>query len=168
MAQSEVGFGGWKSAACCVVSSAPPTALPKSYLNLAGTVSSESKTTLKAHLIYRRKKCRRIVASDDNIVSHKHGKGEASFKWKKRNENTEKQPVDCTSVFVEPMKWMQTVNEGHVEEKLFCLGCNARLGYFKWAGMQCSCGAWVNPAFQLHKCRLDECYVRLNHFSASP
>ncbi|XP_028803886.1 probable inactive dual specificity protein phosphatase-like At4g18593 [Neltuma alba] len=108
---------------------------------MAGTVSSESKTTEKAHLIYRCKKCRRIVASDENIVSHERGKGEASFKWKKRNENTDKQPVDCTSVFAEPMKWMQTVNEGHVEEKLFCLGCNAHLGYFNWAGMQCSCGA---------------------------
>lgn len=52
-----------------------------------------------------------------------------------------------------------TVDEGYVEERLLCLGCNARLGYFNWAGMQCSCGAWVNPAFQLHKSRLDECII---------
>lgn len=48
------------------------------------------------------------------------------------------------------------VEEGTVEEKLQCLGCKARLGSFNWAGMQCNCGAWVNPAFQLHKNRLDE------------
>ncbi|RZB52282.1 putative inactive dual specificity protein phosphatase-like [Glycine soja] len=122
--------------------------------------SSQTETTTKPQLIYRCKKCRRIVASEENIVSHERGKGESSFKWKKRSSESwemEKQSVDCTSVFVEPMKWMQAVQEGHVEEKLLCMGCNARLGYFNWAGMQCSCGAWVNPAFQLHKSKLDEC-----------
>ncbi|KAI9121199.1 hypothetical protein K1719_008232 [Acacia pycnantha] len=124
--------------------------------------SSELKTTSKSHAIYRCKKCRRIIASEENIVSHQHGKGDSSFKWKKRSGNQwdkEKQQMECTSLFVEPMKWMQAVQEGSVEDKLLCMGCNARLGYFNWAGMQCSCGAWVNPAFQLHKSRLDECYM---------
>ncbi|MCL7023093.1 hypothetical protein MKW94_012203 [Papaver nudicaule] len=49
------------------------------------------------------------------------------------------------------------VLEGNIEQKLLCVGCNARLGSFNWAGMQCSCGTWVNPAFQLHKNRIDEC-----------
>jgi dual specificity phosphatase 12 len=47
------------------------------------------------------------------------------------------------------------VQEGLVESKLQCIKCEARLGNFNWAGMQCSCGAWVNPAFQLHKSRID-------------
>ncbi|CAL1388316.1 unnamed protein product [Linum trigynum] len=116
----------------------------------------------KLGLVYRCKKCRRIVASDDNIVLHERGKGQESFKWKKRSGGTiEKTPtaVECSSIFVEPMKWMQTVQEGFVGEKLLCMGCNARLGSFNWAGMQCNCGAWVNPAFQLHKSRLDECPI---------
>jgi dual specificity phosphatase 12 len=98
----------------------------------------------------------------------------------------EKEPVECTSIFVEPMKWMETgdlfilsfvaiyyvhkmlvlssilswpVQEGYVQERLHCMGCKGRLGYFNWAGMQCSCGAWVNLAFQLHKSRLDECHI---------
>ena len=78
---------------------------------MAEAGSSQTETTTKPpQLIYRCKKCRRIVASVDNIVSHEHGKGESSFKWKKRSSQsweTEKQSVDCTSVFVEPMKWMQ-------------------------------------------------------------
>lgn len=72
--------------------------------------SSELETTTKPHVVYRCKKCRRIVASEENIVFHQHGKGELSFKWKKRSGNlreSENQPVDCTSLFVEPMKWMQ-------------------------------------------------------------
>ncbi|XP_050238263.1 probable inactive dual specificity protein phosphatase-like At4g18593 [Mercurialis annua] len=119
----------------------------------------------KPQVIYRCKKCRRIVASADNIVSHEHGNGEECFKWKRRDGDArENEPVECTSIFVEPMKWMQTVQEGFVGEglvgeKLQCLGCKARLGSFNWAGMQCNCGTWVNPAFQLHKSRLDECFI---------
>ncbi|VVB12569.1 unnamed protein product [Arabis nemorensis] len=120
------------------------------------TDNSSSKESLpKPQLIYRCKKCRRIVAIEENIVPHEPGKGEQCFAWKKRSGNSEQ--VQCSSIFVEPMKWMQTIHDGSVEEKLLCLGCNARLGYFNWAGMQCSCGAWVNPAFQLNKSRIDEC-----------
>ncbi|WVZ07559.1 hypothetical protein V8G54_020905 [Vigna mungo] len=168
---------------------------PRSFdysIQMAEASSSQTEATTKPQLIYRCKKCRRIVASEENIVSHERGKGESSFKWKKRSSEAweaEKQPVDCTSIFVEPMKWMEAgtckislihfichkimsnftltlwiwiglvVQEGNVGDKLLCMGCNARLGNFNWAGMQCSCGAWINPAFQLHKSRLDECYM---------
>ncbi|CAI8612536.1 unnamed protein product [Vicia faba] len=129
---------------------------------MAETSISESETATKSQLIYRCKKCRRIVASEDIIVPHERGKGESCFKWSKRDRESwdnKKQPADCTSIFVEPMKWMQPVQEGQVEEKLVCMGCKARLGYFNWAGMQCSCGAWINPAFQLQKSKLDECFM---------
>lgn len=69
--------------------------------------SEPVETTEKARLIYRCKKCRRIVASDENIVCHERGKGESSFAWKKRSGKAEQQPISCTSIFVEPMKWMQ-------------------------------------------------------------
>ena len=75
--------------------------------------SSNLETTKEPHVIYRCKKCRRIVASEDNIVPHERGKGESSFKWNKRTGDpwkTEQQQVDCTSIFVEPMKWMQAGN----------------------------------------------------------
>ena len=48
-----------------------------------------------------------------------------------------------------------TVEEGGVMGKLSCVACKARLGSFSWAGVQCSCGVWVVPAFQLHKSRID-------------
>ncbi|XXG67430.1 hypothetical protein AAC387_Pa06g0783 [Persea americana] len=116
-----------------------------------------SVTDSKPEIIYRCKKCRRIVATQQNVVTHQQGEGEQCFKWKKRSNSSanNSKPV-CSSIFVEPMKWMQAVEEGSVEEKLLCLGCKARLGSFNWAGMQCSCGTWVNPAFQLHKSRIDE------------
>ena len=61
----------------------------------------------KPQVIYRCKKCRRIVAAEENIVSHKPGKGESCFKWNKRSRDLEK-PADCASIFVEPMKWMES------------------------------------------------------------
>ncbi|KAF8409034.1 hypothetical protein HHK36_005106 [Tetracentron sinense] len=124
--------------------------------------NSEVGTDPKPQVTYRCKRCRRIIASQENVVLHERGEGEKCFKWKKRNGDlwdTDKEPPECSSIFVEPMKWMQAVQEGSVGEKLLCMGCKARLGSFNWAGMQCSCGAWVNPAFQLHKSRIDECQM---------
>ncbi|XP_024992356.1 probable inactive dual specificity protein phosphatase-like At4g18593 [Cynara cardunculus var. scolymus] len=131
---------------------------------MASTMEGSNHTDVgseeKPQMIFRCKKCRRIVASQEHIVPHERGEGEKCFKWKKRSSNSKdmvNEPPECSSIFVEPMKWMQAVEEGNTEQKLQCIGCNARLGSFNWAGMQCNCGAWVNPAFQLHKSRIDEC-----------
>ncbi|KAG0563809.1 hypothetical protein M758_8G057600 [Ceratodon purpureus] len=111
--------------------------------------------------VYRCKKCRRVVARDENVIGHDVGGGESAFKHHKRGGKqgmAEQRPV-CTSIFVEPMQWMTTVEEGVVEGKLQCVKCEARLGNFNWSGMQCSCGAWVTPAFQLHLSRMDAAYL---------
>nr|XP_016476353.1 PREDICTED: dual specificity protein phosphatase 12-like isoform X2 [Nicotiana tabacum] len=107
--------------------------------------------------VYRCKKCRRVVALQGNVVDHVPGEGETAFQWhKRRSGNPFNKPDDeCSSVFVEPLKWMRTVEEGALEGKLLCAHCEARLGYFNWSGIQCSCGSWITPAFQLHKSRVD-------------
>eukprot|EP00249_Psilotum_nudum_P019210 c27142_g1_i4 orf=512-1420(+) len=106
---------------------------------------------------YRCKRCRRILAVESNVLLHSPGKGDVSFRRKKRDKSLfdEEREPGCTSIFVEPMQWMNTVQEGVVMGKLSCPNCRARLGTFNWAGMQCSCGSWVIPAFQLHKSRMD-------------
>ena len=59
-------------------------------------------------------------------------------------------------MFVEPIAWMEpALSDGSVSGKLSCPKCQGRLGSFNWAGEQCSCGAWVNPAFQVHLARVD-------------
>ena len=50
-------------------------------------INSDLEPLPKPQVIYRCKKCRRIVASAENIVFHERGKGEACFKWKKINDN---------------------------------------------------------------------------------
>ncbi|KAL9232637.1 hypothetical protein vseg_007723 [Gypsophila vaccaria] len=112
----------------------------------------------KMNVAYRCKKCRRVVALQENIVDHVPGEGMTAFQWHKRNGgNCFSKPDDfgCTSIFVEPLKWMKTVEEGGIEGKLSCAHCDARLGYFNWSGSQCNCGSWITPAFQLHKSRMD-------------
>ncbi|KAL1834102.1 hypothetical protein DCAR_0104270 [Daucus carota subsp. sativus] len=110
-------------------------------------------------IIYRCKKCRRIVASQEQIVSHEPG-AKKGFRWTGKKGgpvHMNEEPAECSSIYVEPMKWMEAVQEGFVGQKLQCIGCKGRLGSFNWAGMRCNCGAWVIPAFQLHKNRMDEC-----------
>ncbi|KAB8086674.1 hypothetical protein EE612_010131 [Oryza sativa] len=105
---------------------------------------------------YRCKRCRTLVATEGYVVTHKVGRGEKCFVTRKKYHVDEKEP-ECTCLFVEPLKWMQPVVEGYISGKIACRKCNSRLGQFHWAGMQCSCGAWVNPAFQLVKSKIDQC-----------
>ncbi|XP_062000724.1 uncharacterized protein LOC133717972 [Rosa rugosa] len=106
---------------------------------------------------FRCKKCRRLVAVQDNVVDHIPGQGETSFEWRKRKSSNYNnfEDSECSSIFVEPLKWMTAVEEGAMEGKLSCAHCEARLGYFNWSGIQCSCGSWITPAFQLHRSRVD-------------
>ncbi|CDW56615.1 sodium:hydrogen exchanger 6 [Trichuris trichiura] len=58
------------------------------------------------------------------------------------------------SNFVNPVEWM---NESIAcqQGKLLCPRCSARLGSFRWAGLQCGCGKWVIPGFSIQKCKVD-------------
>lgn len=60
--------------------------------------------------LYRCKKCRRIVASQVNVVEHVPGEGESSFEWHKRksgNPFNRDYEYECSSIFVEPLRWMK-------------------------------------------------------------
>jgi len=106
--------------------------------------------------MFRCRKCRKIVGTHANVFPHLPGQGQAAFKYRKQTRDV---PVgtECTSLFLEPLSWMNEsgIAEGNVEGKLMCNGCSSRIGSFAWSGEQCSCGAWVTPAFQLHKAKLD-------------
>ena len=63
----------------------------------------------KAIPAYRCKKCRRVVASQENVVDHVPGEGETSFAWSKQksgNPFNKSDESECSSIFVEPLKWM--------------------------------------------------------------
>ncbi|KAL3632575.1 hypothetical protein CASFOL_025559 [Castilleja foliolosa] len=122
----------------------------------SNTEASTDKASPPPTRAYRCKKCRRLVALQENVLDHVPGEGETSFEWhKRRSSNSYSRDEECSSIFVEPLRWMTTVEEGGLEGKLLCAHCEARLGNFNWSGIQCSCGSWITPAFQLHKSRVD-------------
>ncbi|OAY40201.1 dual specificity protein phosphatase 12 isoform X2 [Manihot esculenta] len=129
---------------------------------VSSEISPSSNRENKRTTAYRCKKCRRVVALQENVVDHIPGEGETSFAWNKRrsgNPFNKSDEPECSSIFVEPLRWMSAVEEGALEGKLLCAHCEARLGYFNWSGIQCSCGSWITPAFQLHKSRVDISFV---------
>jgi len=84
----------------------------------------------KPKTVYRCKKCQRVVAVPENVVSHTAGEGESCFEWQKRksgNPYNRFGEVECTSMFVEPLKWMTSgkisslVLPQHTLSDLFCL-----------------------------------------------
>ncbi|XP_070532116.1 dual specificity protein phosphatase 12-like isoform X3 [Ptychodera flava] len=109
----------------------------------------------QSQMIYKCKMCRRAVFKGSSIIKHTVGKGSRIFKSKSGKSRSPAE-VSCTSVFIEPVAWMEPVLLGKLGGKLMCPKCNARLGSFNWAGDQCSCATWVTPAFKIHCSKVDE------------
>ena len=109
----------------------------------------------------RCRKCRRALFEAQHIVEHEPGVGQAAFEW--RRQSTLLSAVGggngspaCANLFVEPMAWMEGTDDRYtLEGKIQCPKCATKLGSFCWAGSQCSCGAWVAPAFAVHKKNVD-------------
>ncbi|KAG2187440.1 hypothetical protein INT44_005128 [Umbelopsis vinacea] len=122
----------------------------------------------------------------DNIIEHEPGKGQQAFSYHKRDSslhisetapsdhgevntvaqvNTSLNPLlaslatsmnNCSSYFIEPMEWINGLDQWNIEGRLDCPRCHTKLGSYCWSGAQCSCGRWVTPAFTLHRKQVDE------------
>ena len=94
------------------------------------------------------------------LEAHEPGGGQASFKHKKRDQGRGAAVELCTSHFLvsdAETKMVSTEEwEGSPQGKLGCPKCSTRIGDYNWSGMQCSCGAWVCPAIQVIKSKVDE------------
>lgn len=114
------------------------------------------------------KKCRRIVATESNLITHhdRHVNGRAiglktfftePLTWMKNitsmvshHDQQLNGPVLCQKMFfIEPIGWMNNITK-LTEGQLHCPECNARLGSFSWTiGTRCPCGCNVAPSFCL-------------------
>eukprot|EP00026_Physarum_polycephalum_P012463 Phypoly_transcript_12774.p1 GENE.Phypoly_transcript_12774~~Phypoly_transcript_12774.p1 ORF type:complete len:363 (+),score=56.67 Phypoly_transcript_12774:12-1100(+) len=113
----------------------------------------DSTTTIpsNAHTRYCCRMCGTTLFTDIEVLAHDAGTGQISFDWRKRNRSNSQ--VECTSYFLyEPTQFGDTTE---LEGKLSCPKCNSKFGSWMWAGAQCSCGAWITPAFQVSKARVD-------------
>jgi hypothetical protein len=76
---------------------------------LTTSLTSPTFTSSAAIPLYRCKKCRRIIACRDNVLSHDEDSKNSPFKKKERDVAwNQKDEMKCTSIFVEPMQWMST------------------------------------------------------------
>ncbi|XP_037038369.1 dual specificity protein phosphatase MPK-4 [Bradysia coprophila] len=128
-------------------------------------------------IVYRCKKCRRIVASKSNVITHKPVSpnqrprecakldayadehtgvmiDEISDKLKENSLSSDRSSdveMDyCKDVyFIEPLAWMDGILR-QTNGKLHCPKCQSKLGSFSWTmGINCPCGTQVSPAFYL-------------------
>ncbi|CAG8511957.1 16149_t:CDS:2 [Cetraspora pellucida] len=128
-------------------------------------LKQETTETTSRLVALKCKKCRRTLISTENFVTHTQGSGQNAFSYKKRdNLYTSISKSSCSSYFVEPLDWIlrgkeqNDKEEGELDGKIKCPKCNAKLGNYSWAGMQCSCGTWVTPSFAIHREKVDEVY----------
>lgn len=60
----------------------------------------------------------------------------------------------CSSYFLEEApEWLDQSKTD--SDKMYCKKCKARVGSWSWAGGRCGCKAWVAPAFQVIKSKVD-------------
>jgi len=100
--------------------------------------------------------CRTPLFVEDHLDSHS---ANTKHTFEKKRKDQKKTITECTSYFIsENLQWMDQLSE--VEGKLSCPSCKYRVGSWNWAGMQCSCGTWVRPAFQFVKSKVDDMVVK--------
>jgi hypothetical protein len=105
--------------------------------------------------VYGCKMCRRPLFTADDIMPHQVAQHNIAYKKRDKGNSISTDQVVCSSLFLqEPLQWMGNVDEN--EGKICCVKCQNRVGFWKWDGLQCSCGTWVTPAIQIAKNRVDE------------
>lgn len=83
------------------------------HVDVDDTSSSSSASTINgvssSQADYSCKKCKRVVARQENVIPHDPMSGESSFRWRRRGSRRwggEDDDPACTALFVEPMQWM--------------------------------------------------------------
>lgn len=68
-------------------------------------------------------------------------------------------PEDAADRRSPKLTWMEPMLEaGEMQGKILCPNekCNAKIGNYDWAGVQCGCKEWVVPGFCISRSKVDE------------
>ena len=97
--------------------------------------------------------CRTVLFGEDDLATD-HVQNLHSFRY--TNFNQKRSAMECQSIFCQDsvLKWLSPSGQD-IEGKLACTKCAAKIGHWKWAGAQCSCGTWVTPAIQIPASKVD-------------
>jgi len=92
--------------------------------------------------------CRSFLFDEHDIEDPPHQPYKHNFGYRKQGSNK------CESIFLSSgLDWMGDLSA--VEGRFGCPSCATKLGVWKWAGTQCSCGTWVVPAIQVPSSKVD-------------
>ncbi|KAH0793557.1 dual specificity protein phosphatase 12 [Histomonas meleagridis] len=100
-------------------------------------------------ILYRCHQCRVPLFKSTDIIPHQATKVR-KFATKRQTFSDDQK---CTSFFIEQPKWLNAL--GRMSDTIYCPKCNYKVGHFSWKGVQCSCGEWVKPSFQIPYSRVD-------------
>ena len=106
---------------------------------------------------YACRMCRTILFDEDDLEDPPHSKASHSFSRRKHDKSAGRSgsASQCESKFLSgALDWMGDTSA--FEGKLHCPKCDFKVGLWKWAGSQCSCGTWVTPAIQIPNGKVDE------------
>ena len=99
--------------------------------------------------------CRTILFDENDLEDPPHSRSSHSFSRKHDKPDGRSVEAKCESHFLSGgLDWMGDI--GEMEGKLHCPKCNSKVGLWKWAGAQCSCGTWVTPAIQIPNSKVDK------------
>jgi len=99
--------------------------------------------------------CRTILFGENHLAPD-HRQNLHSFKKKSKSTMA----VACQSLFCSEsvLAWLSSPSEHDddgMEGRLACPKCHTKIGHWRWAGAQCSCGTWVTPAIQIPLSKVD-------------
>ena len=139
-------------------------------------------------IVYRCKKCRRVVAAKSNTLTHTRVAATESplgatvvgstgtaivDKLTKKLRDSSIHSNDRSSegdsaekckeiLFIEPLAWMTDVCK-QTQGKLNCPKCQSKLGSFTWINAcNCPCGKQVSPAFYLVPSKVELSHIVQN------
>jgi dual specificity phosphatase 12 len=101
--------------------------------------------------------CRQILCGDDDLQDPPHVPAQHQFSYR---QQLLFDGSKCQNLFLgSALHWMGDISAA--EGRFCCPYCSAKLGIWKWAGTQCSCGTWVTPAIQIPTSKVDVVSPRL-------
>ncbi|CAH8673702.1 unnamed protein product [Schistosoma bovis] len=146
----------------------------------------ESQTVYQLHNTpssFRCKKCRQVLFNSNQLRIHqkpettpnplinstksKNTDNVSSVLIKGVSLNNSPLQCDKNELFCDPLEWTLH-STSDVQGKLYCPGCNAKVGSFNWCGEPCVCGTWVVPAFHFNRNHIDRVPIRSRNVISIP
>lgn len=129
------------------------------------TESGEPQEQPQKNMRYSCRNCRSTLFHSSDVLSHNSQaeSGRKPFSKKKGPPTLATGEDTCGSLFIgqETVEWITTSSNAQDPSfvapwDLKCPKCAAKLGTASWVGLQCSCGAWISPAFKIVAGKVDE------------